>query len=282
MYYYNRTSLLKILLIGLFLFSRILFAQQQYQLKKDSLYIKNFQLEFIAEKNYLYISDEGFVQIPTEHLHDASKIKITDLDNSFIYDLYPEELKNSAEVLTFSTGKVIEPVIISNTKELTIGIDNKGALTNLYTIPEKTVIIEVPLKDKAYENKKIKKLRYYFTGGYNSLHKVKSNKNNIRIIPILYTCESVNCIDKKNLTPEIEIGYTKKNKYLEVDLSHYNIFIGEHTKNLYVGYTTLDYFVVKQKKTKKIGDNKCYNSNIQAKYYKEDEYSCPVISIIIQ
>ncbi|MBD3903749.1 hypothetical protein LNP80_11245 [Chryseobacterium sp. C-39] len=275
-------SLLKIFLIGLFLCSKVLFAQHQYQLKKDSHYIKNFQIEFIAEKNYLYISDEGFVQIPIEHLHNASKIKITDLDDSFIYDLYPEELKNSAEGLIFSTGKVIETVIIGNTKELTIGIDNKGALTNLYTIPEKTVIVEVPLKDKGYENKKIKKLRYYFTGGYNSLYKVKSNNNNIRITPILYTCESVNCLDKKKIIPEIEIGYTKKNKYLEVDLNHYNIIIDESSENLYVGYTTLDYFVVKQKKTKKIGDNKCYNSNIQAKYYKEDEYSCPVISIIIQ
>lgn len=255
---------------------------QKFQLKKDADFIKNYQIEFTAQKNYVFVSENGFIEIPFNEIGEISKIKIIDLDNDTAYDLYTEELKINKELLQFSSGKLIDQVILSNKKEAIIGIDAKGGLMKHFTTPNSSKIVEIPEVDEQYEGRKIKKIRYYFTGGNNTLYDVKTNKMDIRIIPILYTCSTADCKDKKNLIPEMEVGFSENSKYLEVDLSHRNILIDQSFKNLYVGYLTLDFLVVKQKKIEKIGNNKCYNNFPDQNVIREAVGRCPVISVILE
>lgn len=255
---------------------------QQFQLKKDADLIKNYQIELIAEKHYMFVSEDGFVKIPFDEIGMVSKIKVHNLDNDTAYDLYREELKINKGYLEFSSGKPIEQVILGGKKEILIGIEAKGGLMKLYSIPNSSKIVEIPAVDSLYDGRKIKKIRYFMTGGNNTLYDVKVNKMDIRIIPILYTCSSVDCKDKKILIPEMEVGFTENGKYLEANLSHYNIFIDQSFKNLYVGYIAVDYHVVKQKKIEKIGNNKCYNNFYKQNVIRKAPERCPVISVVLE
>jgi len=255
---------------------------QQFQLKKDSELIKNYQIELIADKNYVFVSENGHVKIPFDEIGTVSKIKILNLDNYTAYVLYREELKADHNYLQFSSGKLIEQVVLTNKKETIIGIEAKGGLMKLYSMPNSSKIVEIPDVDSLYTGKKIKKIRYFMTGGNNTLYNVKTNKMDIRIIPILYTCKSVDCADKKILIPEMEVGFTENSKYLEVNLGQHDIFIDEKFKNLYVGYIAIDYLVVKQKKIEKIGNNKCYNNFPEQHAIRKASVRCPVISVILE
>ncbi|MCD1115918.1 hypothetical protein [Chryseobacterium turcicum] len=275
-------SLLSFFLLG-FLFLPSLFFSQQFKLKKDAQYINNYQIDVTANKNYVFVSSDGLVDIPLDSIKNISKLKIVDLDKNSTYDLYREELKVRNGDLYFTSGKLIDSIIIGNKKkEIIIGIEAKGWISNLYTIPERKVVVEIPIKGKNYEDKKIKKIKFYFTGGYNTLYNVKTSKKDIKIIPILYTCESVDCKDKNILIPEMEVSFTEKSKYLEVDVSHHDVFINKDFKNIYVGYITLDYFIVKQKKVDKIADNKCYNLDLHSEWFRESKHKCPVVSIVLE
>ncbi|MGD1319351.1 hypothetical protein [Chryseobacterium sp. 2R14A] len=256
---------------------------QIFKLKKDASFIENYQIEITAKKNYLFISNNGFVELPFDEIKEISKIKIVDLDKDAVYDLYSEELKIKENELHFSSGKQIEEVVVLGKKnETVIGIDAKGGLMKLFSLPNSSKIVEIPEVGNLYEGKKIKKIRYYFTGGNNTLYDVKTDKMDTRIVPILYTCSSAGCKDKKLLIPEMEVGFTENSKYLEINLSHHHIFIDESFKNLYVGYIALDYHVVKQKRVEKIGNNKCYNNFPELNSIKEITYRCPVISVVIE
>jgi len=277
----KKNCLLKFFLIGFLFLPNIIFSQT-FKLRKSSDYIKSYQIEFITNKNYLFVSDNGWVEIPFNQIGNFSKIKITDFDSDISYDLYPEELKIKEGELQFLSETLIEPVLLTKKAEKLIGIDSKGGLSNLYIRSNSSKIIEIPEIGSQYEGSKIKKIRYYFSGGNNTLYDVKTSKKNINIVPILYTCDSVNCKNKKLLIPEMEVGFTGKSKFLEVDISNYNIFIEENDENLYVGYIALEYFVVKQKKTQKIGNLKCYNNFPEVNEVRESSIRCPVISIIVQ
>lgn len=266
----------------LMILSSTLCLAQGFQLKHDSHDIKNFQIEFLGEKNYVFVSHDGFTDIPFQNFQQFSKINIIDLDTNISYDLYAEELKMKDGILYFSSGKSIESVVIDKRKEMMIGIEEKGGGSyRLYIIPNIIKIDEIPVLT-SYENRKIKKIRYYLSEGKHPLYKIRTEKEMIRIIPILYSCESVDCKDPKTLIPEMEVGFTENEKYLEVDLRNKNIVLDENSKNIYVGYETLGYYVTKMKKAKKIGDHKCYNAVRQPLSYKQITYSCPIISLIIE
>lgn len=265
----------------LILFSSKSYYAQALKLKKDSLYIKNFQIEFLGEKNYLFISNEGSAEIPFNNFQQFSKINIIDLDNDVLYDLYGDELKLDDNVLYFSQGKIIEPVVINKKKEMIIGMDDKGSSYKLYIMPDVIKIVQIPIIE-TYKTRKIKKIKYYFEGGRHPQSGLKIQKQNTKIIPILYSCETVDCKDPKELISETEVGFAENSKYLEVDLRHKNIILDENSKYIYVGFKSLDFYVTKMKKVNKIGDNKCYNAAGQPLIYKMNMYSCPIISLILE
>lgn len=271
-----------IILFILIILSSTLCFSQSLKLKNDSLFVKNFQIEFLGEKNYLFVSHDGSAEIPFQNFRQFSKVNIIDLERNVLYDLYAEELKIKDNVLHFSSGKLIEPIAMDKRKEMIIGIEEKGGGSyRLYMIPDIIRIDEIPVL-KSYENKKIKKIRYYFSAGKHPQYNIKTEKEMIKIIPILYSCDSIDCKDPKTLIPEMEVGFTENEKYLEVDLRNKNIVIDENSKNIYVGFETLGYYVTKMKKAKKLGDSKCYAAAGEPLRYKQTTHSCPVISLIIE
>lgn len=46
----------------------------------------------------------------------------------------------------------------------------------------------------------------------------------------------------------MEVNYIEGEKYMEVELSHKNLFIDENFQNIYLGYISLGYDVVRQKR----------------------------------
>ena len=199
-----------------------------------------------------------------------------------LYDLYAEELKIKDNVLHFSSGMIIDQIVIEKRKEMILGIEDKnGGSYRLYMMPDIIKIDEIPVL-KSLENKKIKKIRYYLGEGKHPISKIQTEKEMIKIIPILYFCESVDCLNPKILIPEIEVGFADNKKYIEVDLRNKNIIIEENSTNIYVGYKTLGYYVTKMKKANKIGDVKCYIAAGKPLSYKQTTYSCPIISLIIE
>lgn len=281
-YKINNTSLLKFLLIGFWFFFGIVKAQI-YQLQKDAEFINNFQIELIGEKHLLFISDGGFVTIPTQNITDSDKVIIIDKDSNTNYSLSKEELRIKDSILYFSTGKLIEAITLTNKKkeEMRIGIDDKGSSSKLYIQPDIARIVEIP-QNSLYIGRKIKKIKYYFSGGKHPVSGERINKNDTEIIALMYTCEKADCKDPKFILPETEIHFTENNKYLEVDLGHRNIIIDESFKNIYVGFISLGNFVVKQKKADKINDNKCYNTGAKLEYYRLATHKCPIISLVIE
>ncbi|SHF27884.1 hypothetical protein SAMN05443633_103443 [Chryseobacterium arachidis] len=270
------------LLLFIFLICSLVCTAQNFQLKKDSEFIKNYQIEVYGKANQLFISDNGFADIPLESINNAEKFIIIDLDRKIDYQIYKEELKVRDSVLYFSSGIIIEPVIIANKKRgMWIGIEDKGWSIKHFMQPDVSKIVEIPV-DSSYLHKKIKKIRYYFTGGKHPLSKQKINKNDTGIIAFMYACESADCKDPQYLLPRMEVNFTDNGKYLEIDVSHRNIKIDENFKNVYVGFVSLGNFVVKMKRTHKIGENKCYRSEEKYHWMKQDTYHCPIIFLSIE
>ncbi|WP_426274182.1 hypothetical protein ACN9MN_09235 [Chryseobacterium sp. S-02] len=269
----------------LFIFSccSVIYSAQNFQLKKDSEFIKNYQIEMYGKTNQLFISENGVVDIPLENINKAESFIIIDLDKKIDYHLYKEELKIKDSVLNFSSGKIIETVVINNDKikELLIGIEDKGFSLKHFMLPDISKIVEIP-EDSSYLNKKIKKISYYFTGGKHPLSREKIDKNNTSILAFIYTCESADCPNPQYLLPKTEVNFMDNGKYLEIDVSHRNIVIDENFKNIYVGFTSLGSFVVKMKRTHKIGENKCYNAQEKYHWMKQDTYHCPIIFLSIE
>lgn len=141
----KRLSLLKFIYVGLLFCSNFLFAQQ-FQLKIDSDYLKNYQIEIDKQgKSSLFLSNNGFVNIFNDDFLGAKNIIIVDLDKQFTYRLYNDELKIKDSVLYFTSGKLIEEVVISSNKNsIELGIPHKGATTKLYTMPDIISVIEIP------------------------------------------------------------------------------------------------------------------------------------------
>lgn len=277
----DKTILQKFFLF-VFLICSVAYSAQNFQLKKDSELVKNYQIEVYGKTSQLFISENGVVDIPLESINNAKNFVIIDLDKNRDYHLYKEELKIKDSVLYFSSGKIIEPVVINNkNKELLIGIKDKGGSSKLYILPDYAKIVEIPV-DSSYLKKKIKKIRYYFSGGKHPVSRIKINKESTKIIPILYTCDSVDCKNPQKLIPEIEANFGENNKYLEIDVSHRNLTIDESFKNIYVGFISLGSFVIKMKKVDKIGDNKCYNAGGELEWFRKVTYKCPVIFLSIE
>jgi hypothetical protein len=80
----------------------------------------------------------------------------------------------------------------------------------------------------------------------------------------------------------MEVGFAENKKYVEVDLRNKNIVLDENSKNIYVGFQSLGYYVTKMKKANKLGDIKCYGAAGQPLLYKQATHSCPVISLMIE
>lgn len=277
----NKTIHQKIFLF-IFLVCSVFYSAQNFQLKKDTELIKNYQIEVYGKTNQLFISENGIVDIPLESINNADNFIIIDLDKKMDYHLYKEELKIKDDVLYFSSGKIIETVVINNKKEeLLIGIEDKGGSSRLYILPDNTRIVEIP-ENQSYIGKKIKKIRYYFSSGKHPVSGEKIDKNDTKIIAFMYTCESADCKDPKYLLPKTEVNFMGNSKYLEIDVSHRNIIIDENFKNIYVGFVSLGRFVIKMKKSDKIGDNKCYNSNEELQWFRQATYHCPVIFLSIE
>lgn len=193
-----------------------------------------------------------------------------------------EELKIQNDILNFFSGKVIEAVIINSKKKgLTIGIDDKGSSSRLYLRPDNSRIVEIPGK-KSYQDKKIKKVRYYFSSGKHPVSGERIDKSDTRIIAFIYTCESADCKNPLYILPKTEVNFSGTGKYLEIDLSYKNIVIDEDFKNIYVGFVSLGSFVIKMKKAHKIGENKCYTADQDLKWFRPATYHCPVIFLIIE
>jgi len=243
----------------IFISCSIVYSAQGFQLKKDSELVKNYQIEVYGKSTQLFISENGVVDIPLESIHNAETFVIVDLDKKTDYHLYKEELKIKDSVLNFSSGKIIETVVINNEKkELLIGIEDKGGSSRLYILPDVTRMIEIP-KSESY-----------------------LDKSNTKIIAFMYTCESADCKNPQYLLPKTEVNFTGNGKYLEIDVSHRNLIIDENFKNIYVGFISLGNFVIKMKKAHKIGDNKCYNANEELQWFRQATYHCPVIFLSIE
>lgn len=270
----NKRIVFAFFLLGLFCNTH--FYSQQFQLKIDSSLVNNFQIEMYGEENKMYISEEGNVEIPFEKITKSDSIKIIDLEKNKIYNLFKDEIKNLDGTLFFSSGKVIETVSINRKKNrFSLGILDSGASSKLYMLPDLTKIVEIPDVSK-YKGKQIKKIVYYVSGGKHPVSKEKFVKENSQIIPILYTCESVDCKDKYELIPNYLVGFSG-NKYLEIDLRHHNIVINDQFVNIYVGFSTVEQMVFKMKNVKRIGDNKCYNVEEKYNWFKEATYHCPIV-----
>ncbi|MCE3077163.1 hypothetical protein [Chryseobacterium gwangjuense] len=277
----NKTFPQKLFLF-IFISCSIVYSAQGFQLKKDSELVKNYQIEVYGKTSQLFISENGVVDIPLENIHNAETFVIVDLDKKIDYHLYKEELKIKDSVLNFSSGKIIETVVINNEKkELLIGIEDKGGSSRLYILPDVTRMIEIP-KSESYLDKKIKKIRYYFSSGRHPISGEKIDKSNTKIIAFMYTCESADCKNPQYLLPKTEVNFTGNGKYLEIDVSHRNLIIDENFKNIYVGFISLGNFVIKMKKAHKIGDNKCYNANEELQWFRQATYHCPVIFLSIE
>lgn len=77
-----------------------------------------------------------------------------------MYDLYSEELKINENELQLSSGKQIEEVVVLGKKnETVIGIDAKGGLMKLFSLPNSSKIVEIPEVESRYNGKRIKKIR---------------------------------------------------------------------------------------------------------------------------
>lgn len=273
-------SLLKIILISFCFFTKL--YSQNFRLKKDSVFIENYQIELYGTLNQLFVSTDGAVEIPLQSIRSSDSLLISDLDQNIHYSLHSDEISIKHTVLSFSTGKIIEAIVLSNKKkESLIGITDTGNSSKLYMRPDVVKIVEIP-ENQLNINKKIKKIRYYFSGGRHPVLGVKIERENTKIIPILFTCDSVNCKKPERLIPDLEVHFEKGKKYLEIDVSHRNIIIDEKFKNIYVGFFAWDSFVMKMKKTDKIGENKCYNAGEELEWFKEATYHCPVIFLVIE
>lgn len=276
----TRYSLLKIILISFCFFTKL--YSQSFHLKRDSEFIKNYQIEVYGKINQLFISENSLVEIPLQSIAVSDSLLVLDLDRNISYNLYKEELIVQNTVLFFTSGQTIETIIINNKKkELSIGIEDKGSSSKLYMLPNVTKIVEIH-EDQSYLNKKIKKIRYYFSSGKHPASGEKIDKESTKIIPIMYTCDSVDCKNPQRLLPDIEVNFGENNKYLEIDVSHRNIIIDENFKNIYVGFISLGSFVMKMKKTDKIGENKCYNVGEDFSWFRQATYQCPIIFILIE
>lgn len=270
------------LFVFIFLCCSAVYTAQNFQLKKDSEFIKNYQIEIYGQENQLFISENGAVDIPLESINKAESFIIIDLDKKIDYHLYKEELKIKDSVLNFSSGKIIETVIINGKKEETlIGIEDKGWASRLYIRPGTSRMVEIP-ENKLYIGKKINKIRYYFSGGKHPVTGERIDKSDTKIIAFMYTCESADCKNPQYLFPKTEVNFTGNGKYLEIDVNHRNIIIDETFKNIYVGFVSLGSFVIKMKKANKIGENKCYNVEEKLQWYGRATYHCPVIFLSIE
>ena len=274
-------NLRSLFIIGFLFFSLNSFAQSK-RVKSDSIYLNNFQIELTADKNYIFISKEGIVDIPFDSIRNLTKISIVDFDNNTSFFLFPEELKFKDGDIVVSSGKLIDPITIKKKQEQSIGIEHKGGSSKHFIRSNSSRILEIPNVNKQYQGRKIKKLRYYFTGGNNTLYDIKTLKKDIRIIPILFTCESVDCKNRKILIPEMEIRFLDNSKFLEVDLRQHDIFIDNTFQNLYVGYIALNYFVVKEKKVEKIAPIKCYNNFPELNATRINTHKCPIITVVLE
>ncbi|MCC2589735.1 hypothetical protein [Chryseobacterium sp. MFBS3-17] len=125
-------------------------------------------------------------------------------------------------------------------------------------------------------------MRYSFVGGKHPAYKFKIARQNTTILPLLYTCESVDSQNPRKLIPEMEVNYIEGEKYMEVELSHKNLFIDENFQNIYLGYISLGYDVVRQKRKEKVGDIKCYRGSTRHQGYREVVRKCSVMSLIVQ
>lgn len=67
----------------------------------------------------------------------------------------------------------------------------------------------------------------------------------------------------------MEMNYIEGEKYMEVELSHKNLFIDENFQNIYLGYISLGYDVVRQKRKEKVGDIKCYRGSTRHQGYRD-------------
>lgn len=277
----NKTVFRKLFLFA-FLFCSGLCFTQNFQLKKDSELVKNYQIEIYGQENQLFISENGIVDIPLEIINKAETFVIIDLDKKIDYHLYKEELKIKDSVLYFSQGKIIETVIVNSKKEeVLIGIEDKGWASRLYIRPGTSRMVEIP-ENKVYVGKKIKKIRYYFSGGKHPVTGERVDKSDTKIIAFMYTCESADCKNPQYLLPKTEVNFTGSGKYLEIDVNHRNIIIDETFKNIYVGFVSLGSFVIKMKKANKIGENKCYHVEEERQWFKQATYHCPVIFLSIE
>lgn len=277
----NRTTYHQFFFLFFFLYS-VINSAQSFQLKKDAEFIQNYQIEVYGKTNHLFISENGIVDISLESLNNAENFVIVDLDKKTDYHLYKEELKIKDSVLYFSSGKTIETVVINNKKEeVLIGIEDKGGTSRLYIRPGTSRMVEIP-ENKRYAGKKIKKIRYYFSGGKHPVTGERVDKSDTKIIAFMYTCESADCKNPQYLFPKTEVNFIGTGKYLEIDVNHRNISIDETFKNVYVGFVSLGSFVIKMKKAHKIGDNKCYNTNEELQWFRQATYHCPVIFLSIE
>lgn len=275
-----RYSLLKIILIGFCFFTKL--YSQNFRLKKDSVFIENYQIELYGTLNQIFVSAEGAVEIPLQSINSSDSLLISDLNQNIHYSLHRNEVKIHHTVLSFSTGKIIETVVLSNKKkESLIGITDTGSSSKLYMKADAVKIVEIP-ENQLNVNKKIKKIRYYFSGGRHPVSGVKIDKENTKIIPVLFTCDAIDCKNPERLIPDIEVNFEKGSKYLEIDVSHRNIMIDENFKNIYIGFFAKDSFVMKMKKTDKIGENKCYNAGPELEWFREATYHCPVIFLVVE